>query len=1261
MDQQLTKFIEGVIALSDTRGFSAINPITIQFEQPISGRMYNIAVASSEPSFLHVQINSCWVVLNKLSPQHRKVLKLKSKDSPSKSTVPNVIQTLTQSWVEVTSYIDMFTDAPYTLNPDSIVGPKGDKGDKGDQGVQGPIGLTGPQGIQGHKGDQGVQGAVGAQGVRGPQGDVGPQGPQGPQGIQGALGAQGPKGDKGDIGLVGPKGNDAVYNVGTLTDVTNKDTVAKVWSGDVIVKSVSSVLDDKKSVVKYDPANTKYNTDSIIIYNGDLYQGKSALIPSNDLPDRPNSTSWKRLTYWSDSSAAGDPYVLKTEPHFTERSNKHLPDPTNLPGGRTLSVVNGAWAHTSPLTVGEIHFSNSLPDNTDGTHTVWIDLSQKRLPIFYRSNVTVNWDAVPLGYVFEETVTGIVVLTATQAPVLDRVNSYPYTADLATTPLPAIVANGTFTVIRLALDGKSVIEQQLVIEKNGVWIRYNIDSKIKDLTDAVTGVQADLTKKANAVAVAEALALKADKSEVTDLNTSLSADIAKKADAKTNTDALALKADLVDGVVPTNQLPPGVQVTRGTLHDFGQAIKLEVKSINNGFELHCEGGVGYLIRNVDVVDGDKFRVLNTSGKDVLDAVSFSGFAGTFHRTVNVDEAITQLDLKQGEWKDVTITKNGPNYFLNVVGSETDSATINAALDLKADLVDGVVPNEQLPDFLLKDWVVYKISDEVAELNHMNAYPDGATIVLPPVPAAGGYVATTSYNSRTDTFTNYTEYVVLNGAWKRSDNQVLGAMDIIDGTSTKTGEITGQLFMYAFMQLMASNKITRAWTADSYPNYSKQSLVIGSDGYVYKGRVDVQDKAYDPTLPTSTAIWQRLYWSGGGGFWQPNEAISPGWTREVQLGNALCTLICSSTTDRLTSSTLDATELAEWELVSQKNIMSWAPNTLVCTGLKVSYATGVQVESKENRITGAFFDLAEQNKFTNIGTSARRLSQPIKFPSHGIAQGSGKWYLKTATGLALADASDPKKLETLGRVYNIQGPDDVWIDNMGLSSGFSGLIPGDIYYLTGMGDMTNVRPKGTVRVLGVAISDFALFINQYTIEDTYMQQYFISATALSAANPVQPTDAEIKKFLTDNTLVNKIAVYTGTDLDTDNVKGVWTVDINGKFTPYRSMEQLQTQEVIVKEAGAFGKAGTSTVKTVNSSITDVVLVEADPTRKWYIIHNDSTSSHLFIKFSDPATTNLYTVEILPTGTYEPSNCILAGFAVHGIWDRVEGVALVTEMK
>lgn len=85
-------------------------------------------------------------------------------------------------------------------------GPQGIQGPKGETGAVGPQGAKGDTGAQGLKGDTGAMGPTGPQGLKGDKGDTGPAGPQGERGLQGLTGEQGPKGDKGDTGPTGPQG-----------------------------------------------------------------------------------------------------------------------------------------------------------------------------------------------------------------------------------------------------------------------------------------------------------------------------------------------------------------------------------------------------------------------------------------------------------------------------------------------------------------------------------------------------------------------------------------------------------------------------------------------------------------------------------------------------------------------------------------------------------------------------------------------------------------------------------------------------------------------------------------------------------------------------------------------------------------------------------------------------------------------------------------------------------------------------------------------
>ncbi len=232
MELQLQKFIESTESIADLRNVSLYNPTFFKIQHPTNATEYTVVASVEEPSNLGVPINTTWVVVDSLSPNFRKALKLVS----SSPTAP-----YNMTWIEIRTYDQIFSDPQFYNNggvgpvgPQGAQGPKGDKGDvgpagpQGDVGAQGPIGPQGPQGDKGDKGDVGPQGNVGPQGIQGDvgpkgdkgdvgpagpqglQGDVGPQGPiglDGPQGLVGPQGLQGDKGDKGDVGPQGPKGD----------------------------------------------------------------------------------------------------------------------------------------------------------------------------------------------------------------------------------------------------------------------------------------------------------------------------------------------------------------------------------------------------------------------------------------------------------------------------------------------------------------------------------------------------------------------------------------------------------------------------------------------------------------------------------------------------------------------------------------------------------------------------------------------------------------------------------------------------------------------------------------------------------------------------------------------------------------------------------------------------------------------------------------------------------------------------------------------
>jgi hypothetical protein len=230
----LIKLIDGLITLSDIRGLSRTNPISIEIEQAITGKSFAIIVSITE--LRNIPLNSSWLVLDSVSPYYKKVLKLKSLLSPTQSNLATALPGLEYTWIEVGAYDEIFTDPLVSTTPGVVQGPIGPQGPQGIQGIPGPQGERGPQGVQGQQGPVGANGPAGpagAQGTQGPKGDTGSQGPigltgptglQGPKGDTGAAGPQGlqgPKGDTGATGATGPQGPVGPAGTGTGSGVTS--------------------------------------------------------------------------------------------------------------------------------------------------------------------------------------------------------------------------------------------------------------------------------------------------------------------------------------------------------------------------------------------------------------------------------------------------------------------------------------------------------------------------------------------------------------------------------------------------------------------------------------------------------------------------------------------------------------------------------------------------------------------------------------------------------------------------------------------------------------------------------------------------------------------------------------------------------------------------------------------------------------------------------------------------------------------------------
>ena len=141
----------------------------------------------------------------------------------------NVCDPVDNNDVATKHYVDTHTTSgggATAIDPQTLVGPKGDRGPAGPAGPLGPVGYTGPvgpAGIQGSAGPTGLDGAFagrGDPGPPGPTGSIGPNGLRGAQGVQGSTGEVGPQGIQGSSGLIlylNPSGD-------SLTDVSIADS-----------------------------------------------------------------------------------------------------------------------------------------------------------------------------------------------------------------------------------------------------------------------------------------------------------------------------------------------------------------------------------------------------------------------------------------------------------------------------------------------------------------------------------------------------------------------------------------------------------------------------------------------------------------------------------------------------------------------------------------------------------------------------------------------------------------------------------------------------------------------------------------------------------------------------------------------------------------------------------------------------------------------------------------------------------------------------
>ncbi|HWA29098.1 MAG TPA: hypothetical protein VG734_25840 [Lacunisphaera sp.] len=86
--------------------------------------------------------------------------------------------------------------------------------------------------------------------------------------------------------------------------------------------------------------------------------------------------------------------------------------------------------------------------------------------------------------------------------------------------------------------------------------------------------------------------------------------------------------------------------------------------------------------------------------------------------------------------------------------------------------------------------------------------------------------------------------------------------------------------------------------------------------------------------------------------------------------------------------------------------------------------------------------------------------------------------------------------------------------------------------------------------------------------------------------------------------------------------------------------------------------TGALSNVPSSATSGTMLASNPARRGAIVHNDSTAT-LYLKYGATASTNSYTVKILPDQSWEMPLPAYTGI-IDGIWSAANGNARVTEL-
>lgn len=146
--------------------------------------------------------------------------------------------------------------------------------------------------------------------------------------------------------------------------------------------------------------------------------------------------------------------------------------------------------------------------------------------------------------------------------------------------------------------------------------------------------------------------------------------------------------------------------------------------------------------------------------------------------------------------------------------------------------------------------------------------------------------------------------------------------------------------------------------------------------------------------------------------------------------------------------------------------------------------------------------------------------------------------------------------------------------------------------------------------------------------------FLGATTLAAGLPTAPLESEVQAYVTTNSIIDKLIIYTGTDVASDPEQYVYDVDFTGELT------MLRSPAVAGGSTHAFADA--TTVAAFDVSAPTVPELQA------FVTANTLTETHVFYTGTDTATDDaLFTYAVDSSGLVIPTNPPQAGTTLESI--------------